>query len=89
MALLALQYSTKLIEARDLPVPADLLGRYSNTYHGLFITKKRIHVEKLDLERQDALSQVFSAIYRLFDRLQKESGCYYKWSSKDCLLPFL
>lgn len=37
--------------------------------------------EEIDIARQSALAEIFSAIYELFDRLQEGQECYFECSS--------
>ncbi|KAI1025193.1 hypothetical protein LB505_009464 [Fusarium chuoi] len=38
-------------------------------------------LEEIDIARQSALAEIFSAIYELFDRLQEGQECYFECSS--------
>ncbi|KAI6759915.1 hypothetical protein HG531_013488 [Fusarium graminearum] len=62
MTQLALRHSQRLIEAEDLPIPADIF-------------------KEIDIARQSAIAEVFSAIYELLDRLQDEQECSFECSS--------
>lgn len=79
MTQLALRNSQNLIEAEDFPIPADIFGRLStNSVSQPVLTRA---AEEIDIARQSALAEIFSAIYELLDRLQEVQECSLECSS--------
>lgn len=79
MAHLAMRHSQKLIEAEDFPIPAVILRRLiTNSIPQPVLTQT---AGEINTVRQFTISEIFSAIYELLDRLQDEQECSFECSS--------